>query len=105
MKIDYKFTTLLLLSAISGIFIAWVDSTPGWDDSGITAGLIVLTSALFGFLHPDRPWIWGLATGIWIPMHSIFASGNYKMLFVTVFAFIGAYLGAAVKTNKPADPE
>jgi hypothetical protein len=104
MSIDYKFTTWLLLSVISGIFIAWIDSLPGWDDTGITAGLIVVTSALFGFLHPEKPWIWALATGIWIPVHSITASGDYKMLFITMFAFIGAYLGASVKKNKPADP-
>jgi hypothetical protein len=105
MRTDYKFTTFLLLSAITGLILAWIDSRPGWDDSGITTGLVVLTAALFGFLHPERPWIWALAIGIWIPVHAVFATGDFKMFFVTIFAFIGAYLGSSVKNNKPADPE
>lgn len=105
MRIDYKFTTLLLLSVIAGLIIAWIDSRPGWDDTGITAGLIVLASALFGYLLPERPWVWALAVGIWIPVHAIVATGDFKMLFVTIFAFIGSYLGSSVRNNKPADPE
>jgi uncharacterized membrane protein len=32
-------------------------------------------------------------------------TGDFKMLLVLLFGFAGAYLGAAVKNNKPADPE
>lgn len=74
-----------------------MDSRPGWDDTGITAGLIVLTSALFGYLYPVRPWIWALTVSGWIPLHAIFLTGDFKMLLVTLFGFAGAYLGAAVK--------
>lgn len=101
MKIDYKFTTFLTLSLIAGFLIAWNDFRPGWDDTGITAGLIVLTSALFGYVIPDRPWIWALTTSLWIPLHAIILTGDYKMLLVTCFGFAGAYLGAAIKNNKP----
>jgi len=96
------FFVSLILSVLTGLFLLWMDSSPGWDDTGITAGLIVVTSALFGFLQPERPWIWALTVSIWIPLHAIFLTGDYKMLLVTLFGFAGAYLGAAVKKNKPA---
>lgn len=96
---------MLALSVSCGLVIAWIDSRPGWDDTGITAGMIVLTAALFGFLHPERPWIWALTVCGWIPLFSIIKTGDFKMLLVLLFGFAGAYLGAAVKNNKPAEPE
>ena len=102
MKIDFKFTTFLFLSLLAGFLIALNDSRPSWDDTGITAGLIVLTTALFGYLIPKWPWIWALTVGLWIPMHAIVLKGDYHMLIVTLFGFAGAYLGAAIKNNKPA---
>ncbi len=104
MKLDYKFTTFLILSLFAGFLISWNDARPGWDDTGITAGLIVLTAALFGYLYSKWPWIWALTIGLWIPMHAIVLSGDFKMLLVTLFGFAGAYLGAAIKNNKPVNP-
>lgn len=104
MTLNYRFFFFLVLALLAGLAILWIDSRPGWDDTGITAGLLVLTAALFGFLNPEQPWIWAIATGIWIPLHSILQSGDYKMLLVTLFAFAGAYLGSSVRKNKPADP-
>jgi hypothetical protein len=104
MKIDYKFTTFLFLSLVAGFLIAWNDFRPNWDDTGITAGLIVLTAALFGYLYPKWPWIWALTIGLWIPMHAIVLKGDFKMLLVALFGFAGAYLGAAVRNNKPFTP-
>lgn len=96
---------MLALSVSCGLLIAWIDNRPGWDDTGITAGLIVLTAALFGFLNPERPWVWALTISSWIPLYSIAKTGDFKMLLVTLFGFAGSYLGAAVKKNKPADPD
>lgn len=103
MQFDKKFSILLILSGMAGLLIAWNDNRPGWDDTGITAGLIVLSAALFGYLSPSRPWIWALSVGIWIPLYSIVSLGDFKMLLVMLFGFAGSYLGAAVKNNKPVE--
>lgn len=100
-----KFFTLLVISVVCGLLIAWIDNSPGWDDTGITAGMIVLTAALFGFLYPERPWIWALTVSGWIPLYAIVKTGDFKMLLVLLFGFAGAYLGSSVKNNKPAGPE
>lgn len=103
MRRDLKFLGLLIVSILAGLLIAWMDSRPGGDDTGITAGLIVLSSALFGYLHPSLPWIWAFTVSSWIPLHAILSTGDFKMLLVMLFGFAGAYLGAAVKNNKPVN--
>jgi len=70
-------------------------------DTGITAGMIVLTAAIFGYLKPERPWIWALTVSGWIPLYAIVRTGDFKMLLVTLFGFAGAYLGSSIKNNKP----
>lgn len=102
MRLEPKLTVYLITSLLAGFLIAWVDSRPGWDDTGLTAGTIVLTAALFGYLRPDKPWLWGLTVGSWIPLHALILNGNFMMLLVTLFGIAGAYLGAAIKNNKPA---
>lgn len=85
---------LLIPAAGLGLLVAWVDSRPSWDDAGITAGLILLTAALFGALRPTRPWVWGLAVGIWVPLLGIAAHSNFGSLLALAAALIGAYAGA-----------
>jgi hypothetical protein len=78
-----------------GLLIAYVDSRPNWDDSGITALALFTASAACGALSPKRCWLWALAIGMWIPVQSIVMSGNYSSVLVLVFSFAGAYAGLA----------
>ncbi len=90
-------TLFLALAAMSlGLAIAWIDSRPNWDDAGITAGLLVLTAAAFGALRPAKPWLWGLAVGVWIPLIGI-GHGDPGSLLVMAVALFGAYSGALLR--------
>jgi hypothetical protein len=85
---------VLLLSALAlGIVIAWVDSRPTWDDTGVTAILVFLICGGFGAAAPEYPWLWALAVGAWIPVVGIVQSGNYGSLLAVGIAFLGAYCG------------
>jgi hypothetical protein len=85
----------LLFAAIAlGLLIAWVDSRPTWDDSGITAGMVFLTAALFGALRPSWALIWAVAVGVWVPLVGIVSSRNYGSLLALAPALIGACAGA-----------
>lgn len=88
----------LLVAAIAlGIVIAYFDSRPSWDDTGVTAvGLFALAS-LFGFLGLTRPWIWGLALGVWIPLVEVAQSQSFASVVALAVALLGAYAGAAVR--------
>jgi nucleoside recognition membrane protein YjiH len=89
---------ILFLAALGiGILIAWVDSQPNWDDTGITAGVVLLVCAGFGALWPRYAWLWAIAIGTWIPLLAIFSTHNYTSLMALGIAFIGAYAGALAR--------
>ena len=88
---------LLAVALIVGGLLAYVDSTPGWDDTGVMAGAIFLTSGVLGYLGPQRPWLWALALGLWIPLLGIVREQNYGSLLALVIAFAGAYAGMAIR--------
>jgi hypothetical protein len=88
---------LLAVAVLGGIFLAYVDSRPGWDDTGITAGGLLVAAGIITLLGHPRPWLVGLAVGIWIPLLYIYQSQAFSMLFVLIIPLIGAYAGWAVR--------
>lgn len=94
MKTNSKFIVLLIITVILGVLIAWVDSRPNWDNTGITAGMIIIVSGVISFFYPSRPIIWALAVSGWIPIYGIIKSADFSMLLVLLFGFIGAFIGS-----------
>ena len=84
------------IAVVIGIFICWIDSRPNWDDSGITAGMIFLSTAILGFVSPRYAYVWGLSVGIWIPLVGILLDHNFGSLIALVVAMGGAYVGAVI---------
>jgi len=85
-----------LLPAIAcflGLLIAYVDSRPTWDDTGITAGSILLVSGLLAMLADRRPWLLALTIGGWIPLYGIVFTHNVASTLALIVAFVGAYAG------------
>ncbi len=89
----------ILAIAIGHVF-AFVDIRPNFDDAGILAFSIAIVCAIFAFIYPRRPWLWALAIGIWIPLHTILHGGSAGSVLALAFAFAGAYLGAASRWIK-----
>ena len=89
-----RWKPLIPLALILGLLIALVDSSPGWDDTGVTAAAVFVCCGLLGALHPARPWLWALAVGAWIPALGIVQDWNYASLLALVLALSGAYAGA-----------
>ena len=89
------FALLVSTALMLGALIALVDSSPGWDDTGVSAAKVLTASGLMGTLHPQRAWVWAFAVGSWIPLLGIaFDRFNYASLLALVFALVGAYAGA-----------
>jgi len=90
-------TARLGIALAAGALIAWIDTRPGWDDTGVTAGLLFAAAGALGFSWPWRAWVWALAVGAWIPMLALLRHQDPKMLLVLVIPFAGAYLGLALR--------
>src|SRR5215211_380380 len=69
--------------------------SPRWDDTGVSAAMVLTASGLMGTLHPQRAWVWAFAVGWWIPLLGIaFDRFDYASLLALVFGLVGAYAGA-----------
>ena len=88
---------LLVCALASGLLIAYVDSRPTWDDTGITVFALLVASGIIGLLVQRRPWLYALAVGLWIPLWGIIHTQNLSMLLVLLFPFAGVYAGWALR--------
>jgi len=86
-----SFYIYFILAIITGLFIAWNDNRPNWDDSGISFFLILISALLFGFLAGKKPWLIALAVGIWLPILSFVSTTDFKIFLLLIPAFIGTY--------------
>jgi hypothetical protein len=84
---------LLAIAVVSGWFITYVDSRPTWDDTGITASIILLVCGVIALIGYRRPWLLALAVGAWIPLYGLFVTHNYASILALLIAFVGAYAG------------
>ena len=94
---DVMQNILLAVAVIAGLFSAYVDASPNWDDTGILAGGLLLVSGLLTLLGHRKPWLIALAVGIWIPLHDIYLSHDFSLLLVLLFPLVGAYGGWLVR--------
>ena len=95
---------LLALSILVGILVAYVDSRPTWDDTGITVGTMLLSSGLLTLLGYRHPWLIALAVGLWTPLYETYVSRSFSLpgvillpLFILCVTSVGAYAGWAVR--------
>ena len=88
---------LLIPEIIAGVAIAWIDSRPNWDDTGISVLMVLVAAAIFGFFTSEKPWLTALAVSIWIPLFGILSAQNFGALLALVPGFAGAYLGFIIK--------
>jgi hypothetical protein len=88
---------VLLLSAAAlcaGLGIAWVDSRPGWDDTGVTAGALLIVAALAAFARVP-PWLAAVLVA-WPILAAELSKGTGVLLAIPL-SIAGAYAGAFVR--------
>ena len=96
---------IAMLSVAVGLAIAFVDTRPGWDDTGITAGALFGAALVLSLVAGRRPWLWGFLVGIWLPVLELPSHGDPAALAALAFAFAGAFAGWAVSKPWRADGE
>jgi len=90
-------TILLAVAVLAGLFSAYIDSRPNWDDTGILVGGLLLVSGLITLLGHRRPWLIALAIGVWIPLYEIITTHDFMLLVILLIPLIGAYGGWLVR--------
>jgi hypothetical protein len=93
---DRRHAAAFVVAVAAGIGVALVDSSPGWDSTGITAGLLLLGAAAAALIGRDRPWLWALLVGLPTPILETVRDGNAGSWLALVFAAGGASIGWAV---------
>jgi hypothetical protein len=96
-----KQRTTIVIAILLGLLIAFIDTRPHWDDTGVTVLLILIASFVCGFLSSKRPWLMAIAVGLWIPVFNIIFSGNFGSLIALIPAFVGAFAGNLLKRMFP----
>ena len=90
-------TAAVLVAAIAmGLWLVGVEANPRFDDMGILAGIIVLTSGALSAIRPRAALIIGALVGLPIPIVEAIRFENYAALAALGFALAGACAGAYV---------
>jgi hypothetical protein len=78
----------------AGLAVAWMDTRPGWDDTGITVGLVVLIAAsgALGGL-----WVWLSAALAVVPILALELPTGTGVLLAVPVAMCGAIVGSLVR--------
>jgi hypothetical protein len=84
------------LALCAGVAIAWVDTRPGWDDTGVTAGALVIAAAASSFAGIPPSIAAALVVG---PILVAELAGGMGVLLGIPFAVGGAYVGAFVRRH------
>jgi hypothetical protein len=80
-----------------GVAIAWIDTRPHWDDSGVTAGLLLLSGAVLGAFAARRVWLLALCIGVWLPLYYFATNHRFDTFFILGFPLAGAYVGHGMR--------
>jgi len=94
-----SFLIFFPLAVAMGLIIAWIDSRPNWDDTGISVLMILIAASICGYFADQRPWLIALAVSVWIPLNGIIGTHNYGGLLALAPGFIGAYAGYLARRN------
>ena len=94
--VDRRHATAFVVAVAAGVGIALIDSSPGWDSTGITAGLLGVGAAAAAAIGRDRPWLWALLVGLPTPILETVRDGNTGSWLALIFAAGGAAIGWAV---------
>ena len=93
-----RLTTVLGVAALAmGIAIGYVDSRPGWDDTGVTAGLLALAAAIVAAVDGRRPWLWTALVGLPLAIIEVPQTGSAAPLAGLLFAAVGASIGLVAR--------
>ncbi|MEX0710079.1 MAG: hypothetical protein WD116_02625 [Chloroflexota bacterium] len=92
-SLGWRDIALVVAGLAIGLTVAYFDSRPTWDDTGITVAVLLLTAGMLAGLSGRRPWLWAVLVGAWTPLLEIPLDGEWLSILALAAAGIGAALG------------
>lgn len=92
----FRTVAAAVIALAGGIGLGLLDSSLGYDDTGVTAIGLLTVAALAAALDGRRPLLWALVVGAWIPILEIPAAQSSAPLAALIFSGIGAVVGHLV---------
>jgi phosphoglycerol transferase MdoB-like AlkP superfamily enzyme len=92
-KLTPRFWIVFVLTCATGLVLAKIDTSKGWDDTAVTVGLVLISSFLAGVVLPRFAWLWAINLTAFIFIFNAVESNNYQSAGALVFGLIGAYCG------------
>lgn len=87
----------IVVAVVAGLALAFMDSRPGYDDTGVTAAGLAIAALISVLIDGSgkllRVAALAVLVGIWIPILEIAAPGTYGSLLAFVFSGVGAFVG------------
>ncbi len=101
----------IVVAVVAGIALAYLDSQPGYDATGVTAAGLAIAALVAVLIEGSGRFVrvaaLAVLVGIWIPIIEIAAPGTYGSLLSFVFSAVGAFIGWVIVRGlaRPAAPE
>jgi hypothetical protein len=89
----WRFGVTIVAALAAGVVLAWMDTRPSFDDTGVLAVLLFLAGATAAIVGRDRPWLWALLVGAPVPLAELAQGGSLASLTAVAFAAAGAVAG------------
>jgi hypothetical protein len=90
----------VVVAIVAGLGLAFIDSRPGFDDTGVTAVGLAIAGGIAVLIDGSgrlfRAALLAGLVGIWIPLLEIAPPGNTGPLLALVFSGAGAAVGALI---------
>jgi len=94
--VDRRLVVGTAVALAAGLAIGLADSSPGWDDTGVTVFGLFLAAAAGAAVAGRRPWLIALFVGGFVPLLEIPRGGGSAPLFALLFAGVGAGVGSTL---------
>ena len=82
-----------LIAVGGGVAVAWLDSRPGFDDTGVTAVALAMIAAVAAAVAGRRPVVWAIAAGAWVPILEVRDVATSGALLALAVSGVGATVG------------
>jgi hypothetical protein len=76
-----------------GAVLAWIDTRPNWDDTGISAALVVAGSAVLAAMAPSLWPVIALAVTLPLVAANVAGTGTWAAVLAIPFGLVGALVG------------